>query len=394
MLTFFRSTAAASTAVAVFFLFGLATGVSANDSSLTILEDRLNDLVYRTSRSIVTLESISNSRSGLHSGKHESVHRLISSGVIIDSMGGILVAASSVVGRDHLLVRFADQVISVQLIGIDYHTGLALVSAGIPLGRPARLAHQYGCAGQMVVAIGNAYGVRASPSLGFCAGMRPEGSIQFSAQITSGTVGGGLFDLSGWLVGVITGGIGRDRWAEVGLAVPSPGLAKVARYLYRHGDRQAGYVGITSVDIEITPGIEVTMPAQLVRAESQRYFIVDRAVMITDVIPLSPAANAGLACNDLLVSLNGEAITSAVALRSFVRQSHPGSVIDIGLVRNNLPLVVPLQIGRLRLSPFDSFHGVNDEPAQPDNSPEFLRQEISDLKQSLRVLEKKLQGLR
>lgn len=391
MLKSVFSTAAAFLVGAVFFLGGLAAGVSAGDSSLIVLEDRFNDLVYRSSRSIVTLESVINSRSGADRGMGETIHSLISSGVVVDSLGGILVAASSVVGRDRLSVHFENQVVPVNLVGIDYHTGLALVSAGRKLGEPMRLARQHGCAGQMVIAIGNAYGVRASPTIGFCAGLRPDGTLQFSAPISSGTVGGGLFDLSGCLVGVVIGGVGHDRWAEVGLAVPSPGLAKVIRYLYRHGDRQAGYIGITSADIEITPGLEVTLPARMVRTESQRYFVVERAVMITDVVPLSPAANAGLAKNDLLISLNGEAIVSAVALRSFVRQCRPGAMIDIGFVRNNVPLVAPLQIGKLRMAAFDSFQSADKEPVYTTRS---LQKEIDELKLSLRVLEKKLKGLR
>ena len=395
MLMICRLTAVTLIVAAVFFLLFTVVNVGATDGSLATLENQLSDLIYRTSRSIVTMESIRTPRSGSATVENdETLQSLISSGIIFDSSGNILVAASSVINRDKLLVHFDNQAIPVRLVGIDYLTGLALVSAGKSLGNPVYLSSHHGCAGQLVVALGNAYGVRVSPTLGFCAGMRPDGSIQFSAMITSGTIGGGLFDLSGKLVGLITGGIGHDQWAEVGLAVPSTELIKIFKHLIKRGDRQAGYIGITSADIEITPGIEVTLPAHLVHSESQRYFIVDKAVMVTNVVPLSPAANAGLIKGDMLISLNGESLTSVVTLKSFVRHCQPGSVIDIGFVRNKMPYVAPLQVGKLKLSMFNSFQDLCESQPLQTSAHKSLQKEIDSLKITLQALEKRLQNLR
>lgn len=393
MLKTFRTTAVISIIAAVFFIILNAENIGAADSSLTILGKRLNNLIFQTSRSIVTLESIRTPQTPASVGEKETLQSLVSSGVVFDNNGGILVAASSVLRYDKLLVHFNNLVIPARLVGIDYLTGLALINVGRPLGNPVQVSRQHGCAGQMVLALGNAYGVRASPTLGFCAGMRPDGSIQFSGPISSGTVGGGLFNLSGKLVGLITSEIGHGRWAEVGIAVPSLELAKTFRYLSEHGDRQAGYIGITSTDIDISPNIEVALSAQFAESKSQRSFIVSKAVMVTGVVPLSPAANAGFAKGDLLISLNGESITSAEALQTSVRQYRPGTVINIGFIRNNTPYVSPLQIGRLRQATFDTFQGMDKLQSFQHKSPNSLQKEIDKLKKSLRALEKRLHNL-
>ncbi|MEW5995171.1 MAG: S1C family serine protease, partial [Candidatus Zixiibacteriota bacterium] len=234
-----------------------AATVPAADTSLYRLEHGLNELIYQISRSVVTVEGLAPVAS-TQSQTDETIQSLVSTGIVYDLHGHILVSAEAVADRERIQVRFEDQVYSAALRGIDHQTGLAVIHTNRKVGVPATLGSARGCAGQMVIAMGNAYGVRACPSLGFCAGTRPDGTIQFSAPITAGTVGGGLFDLSGSLVGLVVGGIGPSNRPEVGLAIPAHAIPDIVRHLLIEGDRPVGYIGVTTADIEISPPVKLS----------------------------------------------------------------------------------------------------------------------------------------
>ncbi len=379
----------------VFLTVFFSSAAHGADTSLFRLENGLSELIYQLSRSVVTVESSTPVPPETYTGQgDETVQSLISSGVIYDLLGHILVAAQAVTGRERIIVRYGDEVLPAQLRGVDHQTGLAVIHINKKIGVPAAFGNRDGCAGQMVIAMGNAYGVQACPSLGFCAGSRPDGTILFSAPITSGTVGGGLFDLSGNLVGLVTGGIGSERRPEAGLAVPAYEIPDIARHLLIQGDRPVGYIGIATADIEITPGIELTTANMFVTAEARPRQVISRGIMVTAVVPSSPAAKVGLRKGDLLLSLNDSPLRSALDLRNEIRQTSPGSVVELGLIRGNTPYRVRFKIGQL---PFDSFQEISAQPSVqiPDRmSQDSLRSEIESLKRRLRQLEERLKSLK
>jgi len=242
----------------------------------------------------------------------------------------------------------------------------------------------------MVVAIGNSYGLRASPSLGFCAGSRPDGSMQFSALITPGSVGGGLFDLSGELLGVITGALGDESRIEAGLAVPAHRLSGIVQRLIEHGDRIAGYIGLTTAEIEITPPIKANHRLQLASGSSRVGTPIDRGIVVTNVVPFSPAARSGLSKGDLIYGVNGQPVSSVLQLRTAVLRTPPQATITLNLIRHNRPLTVPVTVGQRQLPQFPlartSFNG-QASPVQPSDS---LLKEIADLKRAVMRLERRL----
>ncbi len=378
------------TAVAFWTVF-FSGVVSGADTSLFHLESGLNELIYQLSRSVVTVESSTPmSPTTLRGQGDETVQSLISSGIIYDLLGHILVAAPAVTGRERIVVHFGDEVIPARLRGIDHQTGLAVIHVNRRIGVPASFSNREGCAGQMVIAMGNSYGVPACPSLGFCAGFRPDGAIQFSSPITSGTVGGGVFDLSGNLVGLITGGIGFESRLEAGLAIPARKIPGIVRHILMQGDRPVGYIGITTADIEITPGIKLKPTNMLVNAEMSTNQLVERGVMVTAVVPSSPAAQAGLRKGDLVLSMNDSPLRSALDLRNRVRQTFPGTMIELGFIRNATPYRVRLEIGQLQS---DSLQTSFTQPAVQYprlDSEDSLRNEIESLKGALRRLEEQL----
>lgn len=358
---------------------------------LDSLEIKLSGLVYDLSRSIVTVESSQPITSAGHrGGSDNTLLRLVSSGLIYDSSGHIVVAASSVVGRRSITVSFDNQLLAARLKAVDYQSGIALLEVPVRLGRPLRLSPQLGCAGQMVVAIGNSFGLRASPSLGFCAGSRPDGSIQFSALITPGSVGGGLFDLSGELLGIITGALGDEGKIEAGLAVPAHRLGDIVQRLIEQGDQIAGYIGLTTSEIEITPPIEPSTSLQLARSTSRGRAPIGDGIVVTNVVPFSPAARSGLSKGDLIYGINGKPVSSVLRLRNVVLRSPPKTTITLDLIRHDRPLTIAVVVGRRQLPQFPLAQTSLDDRVGSVQPTDSLLKQIADLKRAVMRLERRL----
>ncbi|HWR83642.1 MAG TPA: S1C family serine protease [Candidatus Deferrimicrobium sp.] len=390
---------AASRITLVFFAAAIfSRHTQGADTPLSHLEQELSNLIYTLTQSVVTVESSAPVSIGAPSDWGEdAVQNLVSSGVIYDLDGHILVAAPAVVGREMVMVRIGEQVLPAQVLGVDYQSGLAVIRVSQQIGRPAVLDERVTCAGEMVIVMGNAYGMQACPSLGFCAGMRPDGTVQVSAPISSGSIGGGVFDLSGHLLGLITGGIGIESRPEAGFAVPAREIPLIVEHLVREGDRPVGYIGLSSADIEISPGIRMAAPATLASSDSETPQVITRGIMVTDVVPASPAARAGLRMGDVLLSIDGAPLQSVIDLRNRVRQTNPGTVIEVSFLRDNARYRLPVTVGQLQPNQTaESAAHLNEfgMRAPADRRDDSLRGEIASLKKLLFQLERQLQSPR
>lgn len=362
------------------------------DRPLTSLEVGFNDLVFDMSRSVVTIESSHRARVGAMAGTTgEAVENLVSSGLIFDTLGHVLVAASSVAGQDQIEVEIDDRQIPATLVGVDYFTDMAVLHVPVRLGMPARLSSRQVCAGQMVLAMGNAYGLRAAPAMGFCAGTRPDGSLQFSVPITSSSYGGGVFDLSGELLGLIVGSIGQG--ARVAVAVPAYQLSQIVSYICQYGDRHAGYVGVSTADIEIVPPIELASPFQFAGSAGRATTMISQGAVTTLVVPGSPAAAAGLQKGDLIIGYDSQRLTSAGQLATLVRRSSPGTAIDLTFIRQNDVHNARVIVGRKEIELNTPFYDV-EQFDQSGPTADSLVQVLDYLKQEVSRLEARLKRLR
>jgi len=380
MLTDFSRTARKLSLTLLLAVFFSSPG-HAGDSSLTHLEEGLNDLVYNISRSVVTVEASHRYAAGAYQDASRSgLQSTVSSGIIYDSTGRVLVSARAVIGKDRITVTCASRTSEARIVAIDYQSELALLETSAGIGRPVPVSERQTCAGQMVVAMGNAYGVRSTPWLGFCAGVRDDGMMQFSVPTASGTIGGGVFDLSGELLAVVVGGVGEAK--EIMVALPAYRLPEITRHLVTIGDRPSGFVGITSQEIEIIPGIPIPYPTTLATAGKRAVETINRGILVTAVIPGSPADRAGLQTGDLVFAFDDVAVNSAPGLASLVQQSFPGKKVAVELIRQNQYLALGLVIGSKRLRPMTTA-GISlpaQETADVDSlmrAIDFLKREIS-----------------
>lgn len=354
---------------------------------LSSLEEGMSDLIYDLSQSVVTVESIRRLSQPSPSGSvTESVHTLVTSGIVLDTSGYIITSAGAVLGQEAVTVQFEQQRLVATVVGVDYQTELALLRVGIPVGVPARLSAGQVCAGQMVVALGNAYGIRAAPAIGFCAGNREDGISQFTVQVAAGSIGGGIFDLRGRLLGVMLGAAGEDgRWA---VAVPAYRLPDAVQYLSRYGDRKAGFIGVSSTDVEVTSNSRSHLPMQLTSVGTPPSVASRRGVIVTYVAPGSPAAQAGIKAGDVLLAYNRQAVPSSMQLARLVRQSIPGSIVAVEFMRNGTYADVNLTVGEKRLA--GAGMSISPRPAAPPLTAdslarllEYIRREASRLESEL-----------
>jgi len=374
--------------LAVFF----SATAPAADSSLTNLEKGLSELIFDVSRSVVTVESWQRVAGGsLRWSADEAVEHRISSGLICDSGNHVLVAAPMVAEYERIMVSSEHGQQPAGLVGIDFRSNLALLYVEHPLGAPVRVSSRALYAGQFVVAIGYANGLRATPSMGFCAGLRSDGNLQFTAPVPSGSVGGGVFDLSGQLLGVITGD--SEHGNQTALAVPAHLLPDIIAHLKTHGDRQAGFLGVTTAEIEISPGLEVATTQKFVVAESAARRVIERGVVVTNVLPRSPAERAGLRVGDLIFSFNNSQVVSAPELAQQVIQTQPNTSVSMELIRLNTYYDLQFPIGEKQLVPTDESPRPRRSQLDQQRVVDSLARVLEQLKLQIRQVESRLRSV-
>ncbi len=389
MLTMFPMTAARKLLLvlgAVFFF----SNAAAVDSSLHGLENSFTELVFNLSRSIVTVEASRRMPTNRFGGPADETYtKEYATGVVVDSGGLILVPARPVIGRDRIIVRFDNQVVPAELIAIDYQTELALLRAASTNVVPVVAVDRHTCAGQMVVAVGHAPGFRSSPSLGFCAGIRDDGIMQFSISNMGSKLGTGVFDLKGCLLGIVTE-LATDQMS-MPAAVPAHSIPDIVGHLLNRGDRQSGFAGIRSQEIEITPGIVITPSIIPASSGYSRQTIIERGVVVTLVVPTSPASRADLRTGDLIYAVDGMEVNSAAGLASLVKQSAPGTELRLDLLRRDQQLSTPLIVGRKSLS-MEATKTPRDRESR-ERLADSIRQSLIQMRNHIQRLEDRLDEL-
>lgn len=392
MLTTFLKTVTTLLCAAVLTVF-FSAPIQAADSSLTNLESGMSELVYRLSRSIVTVESSCRVPAQPTAGKGDDmVRKLVSTGVIYDSVGHVLVSAPMVIGQEYIAVRIGNEAVRAEVVAIDYHTNTALLHCARPIGEPATLSAKQSCAGHMVVALGNAYGLRAAPALGFCAGARQDGLLQFSVPITSGAIGGGVFDMGGRLLGLIIGAVGSEN--RIALAVPAHRLPEIATLLLSGEDRHSGFLGVQSTEIEIVPPLEISSPNRFASIGQGQTSVIEHGMVVTKIVPRSPAAQAGLALGDLIIAYNGKPVSTATELAQIVQSSLPGSNGRIDVVRQNHVLSFDVTIGRKDISSTTGSTRDVVENIAETSLVDSLTTELTRLRQQIDQIEARVERLR
>ncbi|MQA32603.1 S1C family serine protease [Modestobacter roseus] len=254
------------------------------------------------------------------------------SAVVVDA-DGLLLTNAHVVGRaTGGRAAFSDgSEVPVDVVGADPLSDLAVVRARGATPPPAELGDAAELrVGQLVVAVGNPFGLAGSVTAGVVSGLGRslptregraarvvEDVIQTDAALNPGNSGGALADAHGRVVGINTAVAG---WG-LGLAVPVNDTSRrIVATLVRDGRVRRAYLGVVS-----SP---VPLPAELAARTGQR-----RGLQVLDVIAGSPADRAGLKGGDLVLEAGRAAVASAQSLQRLLFDEAIGQPLPVTVVR-------------------------------------------------------------
>lgn len=236
----------------------------------------------------------------------------------------------------------------VALLRIDDVSGLPAVT----FGNSSKIQ-----VGDAAVAIGNALGLAAGTptvtqgiisALGrtVTAGDNATGAtetltnmIQTDAAINPGNSGGPLLDAAGDVIGMNTAVAGSTSFGSsaqnIGFAIPSARIELLLPELEKGGTASPSTGGYMGIEIStLTPDLR------------QQYNLTPmNGAVILVVQQNSPAAKAGLAQGDVIVGIDGKAISSADQVTQITKSHKPGQVVNVTVVRGARRLTMPVTLG-------------------------------------------------
>ncbi|EBC5469940.1 serine endoprotease DegQ [Salmonella enterica subsp. enterica serovar Infantis] len=266
----------------------------------------------------------------------------LGSGVIIDAAKGYVLTNNHVINQaQKISIQLNDgREFDAKLIGGDDQSDIALLQ----IQNPSKLT-QIAIAdsdklrvGDFAVAVGNPFGLGQTATSGIISalgrsGLNLEGLenfIQTDASINRGNSGGALLNLNGELIGINTA-ILAPGGGSIGFAIPSNMAQTLAQQLIQFGEIKRGLLGIKGTE----------MTADIAKAFKLN---VQRGAFVSEVLPNSGSAKAGVKSGDVIISLNGKPLNSFAELRSRIATTEPGTKVKLGLLRDGKPLEVEVTL--------------------------------------------------
>ncbi|NOZ62699.1 MAG: PDZ domain-containing protein [Calditrichaeota bacterium] len=257
---------------------------------------------------------------------------IVGSGVIYNSDGYIVTKSSNLANFEEIKVTLCNQKqYAATYIGTDEFTGLSLIKIEADSLFPV----QFGDSRQQpiyspVVILGNSLGIAPFASFGLINGIKAPDMLIISAQINPGNNGAGVFNLNGELVGVVsaqltptTGTTVNSAYQSAGVALASNQVKRIIGNILKMQHEQKGWLGI---DIEVDS-------------------LAKGKIIISSVVPGSPADRSGLKKGDRLLKYNDSFFTSLDQFASLIENTKPGTTVSIDFIRQNRHLKVFPQIG-------------------------------------------------
>lgn len=268
----------------------------------------------------------------------------VGSGVIVDAKNGYIITNAHVVNDAQTVVVTLDdgRRFTAKIVGADKASDVALLQikaknlTAVPLGDSNTLK-----VGDFVAAIGNPFGfLNQTVTSGIVSALGRttlgienfENFIQTDAPINPGNSGGALIDMHGQLMGINTAILAPERGnIGIGFAIPSNMAKSVMQQLIQFGDVKRGMLGVSAQDItpELANAFNLT---------------IKNGAAVTQVLPNSPAQQAGIQVGDIITSVNGSPVKNASDVVNTVGFLRVNSKTTIDLLRNNKQITVSVSL--------------------------------------------------
>ena len=256
------------------------------------------------------------------------------SGVIYKKEGGkayIVTNHHVVENSEQLEVSFDDGTkVEGKLIGSDLWTDLAVVEID---AEHVDTVAEFGDSdalkrGESVIAIGNPLGLgfAGSVTVGVISGkdrsipmdLNKDGNIdwqadvlQTDAAINPGNSGGALINMAGQLIGINSMKISEETVEGIGLAIPINIALPIIEHLEETGQVNRPTMGVSLIDLRQIP---IQQQQQTLNLPEE----ITDGVVVTEILPNSPAVEAGVKKYDTIIQLDEEKVTDMVTLRKYL----------------------------------------------------------------------------
>jgi serine protease Do len=310
---------------------------------LSSLEEDITSLVESVKPSLVTIETEA------QSARKKSVpSTFVGSGIIYTSDGYILTSASVAGGRNILTVTLPDQrSLKGKLVGTDQESNLAVLKVEATGLVPAKLGDSDRIrVGSWLTVVGNSYGLPNAVALGLVNGVRKDGFIQMSANVSPGNSGGPVLDTYGRVIGLVAAKLSEPSYigalevysdlnnkktitiparqieipsSGVSLALPANKVKFLADRIIKYGTVRRGYLGIYPEDVD--------------RTLAGKYG-VNTGVLVSGVVKGSPAQTAGLEDGDVIIEFGGARVENAAHIRQLIKNKIAGENVQLEILRD------------------------------------------------------------
>lgn len=254
------------------------------------------------------------------------------SGVVVDPAGYVVTNHHVIAGADEIEVVLSDdRVISpenVTVVGVDPLTDMAVLK--IDAGN--LVAADWGKSdslevGDWVVAVGAPFGLDRTVTAGILSAKRKkfvdrsavQDFLQTDVAVNPGNSGGPLVNLKGEIVGINTAIVG-NAYQGISFAIPSDVARSVYDQIKASGRAVRGWLGV---------GMEKVTPEL---AEAAGLSSTDGS-LVTGVVVNSPADEAGLLKNDIVIAWNGKPVASPRDLSVMVAETPVGAKVKAEVIR-------------------------------------------------------------
>jgi S1-C subfamily serine protease len=290
------------------------------------LSDQFNEIAEETAKSVVAV----------HGGR-----RVAGSGIMWRA--GVVVTASHMVRRtEDIEVTFADKSRGeATFVGRDPGTDLAVLRLDVAgTATPAQLGDSANiCVGQLVLAVGRSTLGDLAASAGIVArtgaawqtwrGGRIDSLLRPDVTLYPGQSGSALVDSRGNVLGINTTALARAST----ITVPTVTVERVISEILEHGGVFRAYLGLA-----MQP---VALPAELAsKLRIQR----DAALMIMQVEPASPSAEAGMTLGDLIIGINGQPVSGIDDVQRVLLRAKRGDSVELEYARGGQVATVKMKL--------------------------------------------------
>jgi len=345
------------------FVATLPIEVTAQDRSentLRKLNESVDALIKKVSPSVVQIlvtgygpvESTEHSTTALTLGRQ----RAIGSGFVIDSSGYIITNAHVVAGAQRVqlvipegtieggslqaILSARTNIVPAHVVGVAKDIDLALLKAdNVNLPALSLAPYRNVRQGEFVLAFGSPEGLRNTVTLGVVSSVArqtdpdsPMVYIQTDAPINPGNSGGPLVNVDGEVIGINTFILTQSGGNEgIGFAIPS-GVVNVAYQQIR----KFGHIHRTQIGI----GMQTISPVLAAAMNLPRSY----GVIVSDVVPDSPAMAAGVHVGDVLLTVDGRLADSIPFVSFRLMSVDAGAKVHLEVLRDKQKLAFDVPV--------------------------------------------------